>query len=843
MENLCFRDSVSFFVTILVIVLLLPRLTLSATSTYSLPEKYYVNCGSDSDVIYGGRTFVRDMFSGGNSVSFTKEGTETSSNQSGSSTTPEIYQTVRIFRRTSSYKFQLDSAGLHFVRLHFSVVSSKTELLNARFTVSATSGSSHHFKSFSIQNLTETPRVEEFLLMISSPEFEIQFVPDRSSVALVNAIEVFSARDDLEIPSEFDKNLHTIYRLNVGGVKITPENDTLGRTWSLDDDFLYRKDAARNNQTAQKPNYEPGLVSATEYTAPDPVYKTAKTMNRSSSEGMGLLMNVTWSLKVKRNTRHFIRTHFCDILSKTLSPGSDFYLYVNGHLRRDVKPSEHVRLVTPFYIDVVDVSDGSGLLNVSIGTKELRIDAGFLNGLEVMEFLKQSASGSSNKSSSKVYIIAGCVAAGLILVLSLLFMVFLKRRRSKKKKKKADAEVTVWSPLPLYRGGGGGGGGSSDNRPLDPVNNSPLRNLHLGLTIPFADILRATNSFDEQWLIGRGGFGDVYRAILPDGSKAAIKRAKTGSGQGILEFQTEIQVLSRIRHRHLVSLTGYCEENSEMILVYEFMEKGTLKEHLYGSGFPSLTWKQRLEICIGAARGLHYLHSGSEGAIIHRDVKSTNILLDENNVAKVADFGLSKLAVRNNQDPINISTNIKGTFGYLDPEYLQTHILTEKSDVYAFGVVLLEVLCARPALDRYLPHEEVNLAEWAMFCKSKGIIDEILDPKLIGQIEPSSLRKFMEIVEKCLKEYGDERPSMADVIWDLEYVMQLQMTPIHREPHEDSDATFSGGGGGSSLVIPRLMVSDSFSTNSIVHKSSYGGTGTDSSETRVFSQLKISEAR
>ncbi|CAA7040755.1 unnamed protein product [Microthlaspi erraticum] len=190
------------------------------------------------------------------------------------------------------------------------------------------------------------------------------------------------------------------------------------------------------------------------------------------------------------------------------------------------------------------------------------------------------------------------------------------------------------------------------------------------------------------------------------------------------------------------------------------------------------------------------------------------------------------------------TTNIKGTFGYLDPEYLQTHILTEKSDVYAFGVVLLEVLCARPALDRYLPHEEVNLAEWAMFCKSKGVIDEILDPKLIGQIEPSSLRKFMEIVEKCLKEYGEERPSMADVIWDLEYVMQLQMTPIHREPHEDSDATFSAGGGGSSLVIPRLMVSDSFSTNSIVHKSSYGeGTGTDSSETRVFSQLKISEAR
>ncbi|CAH2061392.1 unnamed protein product [Thlaspi arvense] len=674
---------------------------------------FYVNCGSDSSVTYGDRTFVGDMASGSNSVSFTTKGTE-ASNQSGSSTAPEIYRTVRIFRHTSSYKFQIDPVGFHFVRLHFSAVSSRTELLTARFTVSATSGSTHHFKSFPVQNLNETSRIEEFLLMINSPDFEIRFVPDHSSVAFINAIEVFSAPDDLEITPDSDKNLHTIYRLNVGGEKITPENDTLGRTWSLDDDFLYQKDAARNNKTTQKPNYDSG--SATIYTAPEFVYQTAKAINRSSNELTDMLMNITWSFKVRRNSKHFIRAHFCDILSQSQTPDSDFYLYVNGRVRRDVNPSE----------------------------QERRKEAGFLNGLEVMEFLQGSDSSDKN-SSSRVYIIAGCVAAGSILVLSLLFMVFLKRRRSSKKEK-LDGEATVWSPLPLQRAGG-----SSDNRPFDPVynsplrsnnraydpvHNSPLRNLNLGLTIPFADIVRATNNFDERWLIGRGGFGDVYKAILPDGSKAAIKRGKTGSGQGILEFQTEIQVLTRIRHRHLVSLTGYCEENSEMIL---------------------------------------------------------------------------------------------------------THILTEKSDVYAFGVVLLEVLCARPALDRHLPHEEVNLAEWAMFCRDKGIIDEILDPKLIGQIEPSSLRKFMEIVEKCLKEYGELRPSMADVIWDLEYVLQLQMTPIHREPHEDS-ATISGGGDGSSLVIPRLMVSDSFSSNSFVQKkSSYGGT--DSSETQVFSQLKISEAR
>ncbi|CAH2061375.1 unnamed protein product [Thlaspi arvense] len=785
----------------MVFILLLPPLTLSSSSRYSRPENFYVNCGSDSNVTYGNRTFVGDMSSGGNSVSFTSKGTETS-NQSGSSTYPEIYRTVRIFTRPSSYKFHLDSVGLHFVRLHFSALSSQTELLTARFTVSATSGSTHHFKSFSVQNFNETPRVEEFLLMIDSPDFEIRFVPDPSSVALINAIEVFSAHDDLTNPSESNKNLRTIYRLNVGGKKTSPENDKFGRTWSQDDDFLYQKDSARNIQSRKKPVK---TASGTEPTAPDLVYKTAKTMITFGMDK--IMLNVTWSFKVKSNSKHFIRAHFCDIKNEARNSNSDFYLYVNGHWRIYVDPWDQVRtLVSPFYIDVVNVSDGSGLLNVSLGNKEPGKDAGFLNGLEVMEFLEKP----SDKSSFLVYIIAGCAAGASFLAFGLLFILFLKRKGSKKKTKKPDVEVTESSPLPLQRGGG-----SSHNGAFYSNNNSPLHDLHLGLKIPLMDILRVTNNFDERCLIGKGGFGDVYKAIVPDGRKVAIKRGKTGSGQGILEFRTEVQVLSRIWHRHLVSLTGYCDEYSEMILVYEFMEKGTLKEHLYGSDFPSLTWKQRLEICMGAARGLHYLHSGSEEAIIHRDVKSTNILLDENNVAKISDFGISKLVVRDQEPVISISTDIKGTFGYLDPEYRYTRVLTEKSDVYAFGVVLLEVLCARPALDRRRPQAEANLAEWAMSCKDKGMIDEIIDPMLTGQVEPNVLRKFLEVAEKCLKDSGDARPSMADVSWNLEYILRLQMMMTN---HEDSAATVSSCGGDGSLVIPRLMVSDSLSSNSNVEE-------------------------
>jgi serine/threonine protein kinase len=299
---------------------------------------------------------------------------------------------------------------------------------------------------------------------------------------------------------------------------------------------------------------------------------------------------------------------------------------------------------------------------------------------------------------------------------------------------------------------------------------------HLCRYFTIAEIKAATNNFDDIFIIGVGGFGNVYKGYIDEGTPVAIKRLKPGSQQGVNEFMNEIDLLSQLRHIHLVSLIGYCNEGAEMILVYDFMQRGTLREYLYGSDNEHLTWKQRLEILLGAARGLHYLHTGAKDNIIHRDVKSTNILLDEKWVAKVSDFGLSKVGPTGIA-MTHVSTVVKGSLGYLDPEYYLRQRLTLKSDVYSFGVVLLEVLCARPPLVRSLEKKKASLVVWFQRCYKEGrIIEELVDPIIKDSITSECLRCYCQMVLSCLHDDGNQRMSMSDVVGALEFALQLVMS-------------------------------------------------------------------
>ncbi|KAF7149626.1 hypothetical protein RHSIM_Rhsim02G0065800 [Rhododendron simsii] len=294
------------------------------------------------------------------------------------------------------------------------------------------------------------------------------------------------------------------------------------------------------------------------------------------------------------------------------------------------------------------------------------------------------------------------------------------------------------------------------------------------------EVLTATNNFDDALVIGNGGFGKVYKGFIDNSATmVAIKRLNAESKQGAGEFWMEVMMLSNLRHPNLVALIGYCNECQEMILVYEYVALGTLADHLYklnttgsNTSFSPLSWEERLDICIGAARGLYHLHLGTSQRFIHRDVKTTNILIDENWVAKVSDFGLSKGPT--SLSITHITTEVKGTFGYFDPEYFITQRLTAKSDVYAFGVVLLEVLCGRAAVDRKLGEEQMSLATWAQQCIKEGKLAGVIDPSLSGQIAPRCLKSFVVLAKNCLQKSPKSRPTMAEVLRSLELALVSQ---------------------------------------------------------------------
>ncbi|KAL0897390.1 hypothetical protein Bca101_081351 [Brassica carinata] len=301
---------------------------------------------------------------------------------------------------------------------------------------------------------------------------------------------------------------------------------------------------------------------------------------------------------------------------------------------------------------------------------------------------------------------------------------------------------------------------SNTGRRKSPLTKSVILTKKRRFT--YSEVEALTNNFER--VLGEGGFGIVYHGSLNDTEQLAVKLLSQSSTQGYKQFKAEVELLLRVHHTNLVNLVGYCNEDDHLALVYEYASHGDLKQYLSGElDGAALNWASRLRIATETAQGLEYLHTGCEPPMVHRDVKTTNILLDENYQAKLADFGLSRsfpIGVES-----HISTNVAGTPGYLDPEYYRTNWLTEKSDVYSLGIVLLEMITSQPVIQQ--TREKPHIGEWVGLMLTKGDIDNIMDPNLNGDYDSGSVWKALELAMSCVNPSSSGRPSMSQVVIEL----------------------------------------------------------------------------
>ncbi|KAG6432844.1 hypothetical protein SASPL_104432 [Salvia splendens] len=665
-------------------------------------DQYYVNCGSSSDFVVGNITFVADK-SAAKYLSTPQEILADSNlNSITRADDSPLFRTARIFNGPSRYTFPIGQGGRHWIRLHFFPFDYPNyDMKSASFSVFSQ-------KTTLLSDFTpKAAIVREYSVNVKKGDLVVS-VPNG---LIADSAQLYSSTDS---PYLKDPNLATT-KSNIPAVQ-----------------------------------YPSG--GATSDSAPQTVYGTCTKMDSGSDPRSNF--NVTWDIPVDPGFQYLVRLHFCDIVS-TSTTDLVFNVYIDTYVvYRDLELALKLngKLATAFFADFVTPVLTEPNVSVSIGpSASSSYPDAFLNGLEVMKIrnAKDTLAGafvlpSFPKSKKKLGIIVG-VSVGVLVALILVGILFFMHRRRKQERLKFSK---TWVPISVN------GGASHTMGSKYSTGTTVSVGSNMSYRIPFVAVQDATNNFDESWVIGVCGFGKVYKGELHDGTKVAVKRGNPRSQQGLAEFRTEIEMLSQFRHRHLVSLIGYCDEKNEMILVYEYMENGTVKSHLYGSDNLSLGWKERLEICIGAARGLHYLHTG-------------------------------------------------------------------------------------PVIDPSLSREMVNLAEWAMKWQQKGQLDHIIDRHLVGKIKPDSLRKFGETAEKCLADYGVDRPSMGDVLWNLEYALQLQEAVVQNDPDENSTNAI----GHLSPQVGEFNHVDTTTTSVAQFETSGVDDLSSVSMSRVFSQLVKSEGR
>ncbi|KAL6335306.1 hypothetical protein AAG906_029547 [Vitis piasezkii] len=311
----------------------------------------------------------------------------------------------------------------------------------------------------------------------------------------------------------------------------------------------------------------------------------------------------------------------------------------------------------------------------------------------------------------------------------------------------------------------------------------------------YSEVLTITNNLEK--VVGKGGFGTVYYGHL-DGIQVAVKMLSQSSIQGYKQFQAEAKHLMRVHHRNVTSLIGYCNDGYHMGLIYEYMVNGDLKRHLSDRNASVLSWEERLRIATDAAQGLDYLHDGCKPSIIHRDIKSTNILLNERFQAKLADFGLSRAFPIEGSS--HVSTAVVGTPGYLDPEYYVSNRLTEKSDVFSYGVVLLEIITSQPAISK--DREKTHIIEWVSCMLANGDIKNTVDPRLQGEFDINSAWKAVEVAMCCVSPTSTERPAMHYVVMELKQCLEMEASQKEGHEPESKDSVGITTEDQSSEIIP-----------------------------------------
>ncbi|KAG6405904.1 hypothetical protein SASPL_133498 [Salvia splendens] len=754
------------------------KISSASTAAYTATELILLSCGASTIT---SDTSLRswDSDQGSKYVPITP----ISSLSNASTMKPSVfavpYKTARIFHSPFTYTFPL-TRGQKFLHLYWysNVYSDAHQSL---FSVTANGFTLfRNFSAFLYSNyLGRSSFMREFIVNIGATQrLDLTFTPNPNSSAFVNGIEIVSIPAKLYLgreitlensfinPLNSNTALENLYRLNVGGASVAIEEDSgMFRGWSPDEHYVFCCDyclTLYNDEGVIKYNNR-----TPPYTAPPNVYTSARTMSNISK-------SLEWAFPVDSGFFYLLRFHFCEFVRGN-KKARQMVFPINF---KNEKPDIEVDVFSSVDIDV-DVISLAGGPDIPIfryyitwipddgnrGKQDLRLSlltylqpgtgysSSLLNGLEIFKLNDTKGSfAASNpelkiesppasvagnmppkkKKGAVIYIVVGTVIG---VVAAVIFLI-LRRQR---KVKDAATSVTKSSWVPLSTNSG-------ISLPSDICRYFSIN-----------EIKTATSNFDENFIIGRGGFGNVYKGLINNAATTiTIKRLNSTSSQGAREFLTEIDMLSRLRHLHLVSLIGYCDDEGEMILVYDYMAHGTLRDHIYNSDNPPLMWKQCLQICLGAAKGLDYLHNGTKHSIIHSSPQTSYL-------------------TRNGWPKSPISDS---------PKWGKTLIPSPTS-----APTLKVLVSRRGAVDMRLEEEKHSLAGWARHCIREGKLDELIEESLMGQISAGCLEAFVGIAGRCLDMQPQQRPDMADVVKGLDLAMILQQDNKHPTEQVEEDAT------------------------------------------------------